>query len=106
MMAKALTNPAVATVPDSCAFCIADAPPCGSATMCELHADVIGQPHGRTTTLGVTDGSCPDLPPPTEGRPDSAPPPERPPSRESDSDVMQTTPMGGAARCGFLLLSK
>ena len=41
--------------------CAADAPPFGSTTMCEPDADVIGQPQGPTTTLGLTDGSCPEL---------------------------------------------
>ena len=77
----------------------ADAPPREGATTCEPDADLIGQPQGPRTKLGRTDGSWPELTPPTEDNSSLVPPPERAPSRESDPDVMQTTPMGGAARC-------
>jgi hypothetical protein len=40
-----------------------------------------------------------ELPRPPEEQLDSAPPPESALSRELDADVMQTTPMRGAARC-------
>jgi hypothetical protein len=66
--------------------------------MCEPDADLIGQPQGPTATLGLADGSCPELTPPTDDNPNSAPPPERAHSRELDADVMQTTRMRAAAR--------
>ena len=34
--------------------------------MCEPDADLMGQPQGPTAGLGRTDGSCPELTPPTE----------------------------------------
>jgi len=67
--------------------------------MCEPDADLIAEPQGPTAKGGRTDGSCPELTPPAEDNSTCAPPFERVPSRESDPDVMQTTPMRGAARC-------
>ena len=67
--------------------------------MCEPDADMTGQPQGPIAKLGLTDGSCPELPPPTERKPDSAPPPERAHPHESDADVKEMTPMREAARC-------
>jgi hypothetical protein len=64
--------------------------------MCEPDADLKGQPQSPTARLGRTDGSCPELTPPTDSN--GAPPPARVPSRESDPDVMQTPRMRGAAR--------
>ena len=72
--------------------------------MCDPSADVIGQPQGPTTTVGPTDGSCAELPPPTEGKPDSAPPRESTDPHDTNADATQTTPMGGAARCDLFFL--
>ena len=65
---------------------------------------MIGPPKSPTAKLGLTDGSCPELTPPTERRPGSAPPPESADSRETNADVMQTTPMPGAAKCVFFVV--
>jgi len=71
----------------------ADAPLCERATTCDVDTAVIGPPQDREIKRGFTDGSCRELTPPTERKPDCAPPPESARSRESDPDVMQTTPM-------------
>ena len=38
-------------------------------TTCDLHADLTSQPQGPPENLGLTDGSYPELPPPTEEHP-------------------------------------
>ena len=92
-------NPSLATVRDSCDCAPrtrrrSDVPRCAKRM-----PDVIGQPHGLRTTLGLTDGSCPELTPPTRRQSSSAPPFDGGHSRESKSDVLQTTSMPDAARC-------
>jgi len=68
-MAQALEQPRGFDRAQQLRRCAADAPPFGRATMCELDADVIGQPQGPIASLGLADGSCPELPPPAEDDP-------------------------------------
>ena len=67
MMAQALNNPWRRPCPTVAPYAAA-APPRERAQMCEPDADMTGQPQGPTVKLGRTDGSCPELTPPTEGK--------------------------------------
>src|SRR3972149_6677525 len=69
----------------------------------------VGRRHGRTTPKPISE-TWPHrrlvraLTRPSEEKLDRAPPPERALPCESDADVMQTTPMRGAARCDLFFV--
>ena len=107
MMAQAPELPQTATFARFVQLLPDDAPPSESATVVDQDPDVIGQPRSLSERRGRANGSCSDLRAVGRNRRPAlkshrAPPFDSARSLEADSDVMQTTPMGGAARCSLL----